>query len=521
MDMIKSACGGQAEKLLAHGRIQLFLDGLDELPTREAFSRVRREVDILCSTYPDCPILATCRIAAKEYIFSELMEVELAPFEKEQQRQFADNWFASRNQPELADDFATELSRAEGLLELSRTPLMLSLLCLVYEQRNDFGENRAQLYKEAVDVLLRRWDAKRDMVRQRPYSELTPHRVLDFLGRIALKYFEVGRYLIHRDELESDISYFFGNEIETDYGLLLNAIEAENGLLVERAHNIYSFVHRTFQEYLAARVLAMSVPSSYDAVLTHCHDPQWLEVILLYGAMQKPTADRFVLGMKEALDKSIACSEKLQNILHWMYSRRDRPHQIITESTRRALDLTFVLTTASARDHAKWTTYDFDLAQSVDRLFGESRLDGGELDGTLDLVLVTDFDGLLRSGGTPTCHIAFQDLLDDGITAENISLHDLRYALESYIQEDGGRQANGVERFRQILLQHRGIGHSWPTLTAEGFDLLYRYYEGHVCLVKCLETVDAISDDTIRGIYETLLLPAGTSFDAMDLESPV
>ena len=513
MDLVKSELGSHVQELLAHGRVHLFLDGLDELPTQNAFSRVRREIEFLSSTYPDCPVVVTCRVAAKEYVFSDLTEVELAPFEQEQQRQFAHNWFVARGKPQLASHFTTELTRVEGLAGMSRTPLMLSLLCLVYEQKKDFGDGRAELYEEAADVLLRRWDKRRDVARQRQFSQLTRKRVLTILGRIALKYFELGQYLIHRDDLEADIVSFFGDETEADGISLIAAIEAENGLLVERAHNIYSFAHRTFQEYFAARALALRANSSHDEVLAHCGDRRWLEVILLYCAMQKPTADRFVVEMKHALDDAIASSGELQNILRWLQSRGEYPDQIITDSTRRALDLTFVLTSARARDYAQWERFSHSFVESVDRLFGERRLDGGEYDGTLDLVLMDDFDGLLLSGHTPTFDIALKDLLGDDIIEKSMSLQDLRDALESYLEEDAGRQPNGVERLRQILIEHRNIGHSWSTVTADEFGMLHRYYEGHVCLLKCLETASTISDSTTRQIYETLLLPVGTTSD--------
>lgn len=67
----------------------------------------------------------------------------------------------------------------------------------------------------------------------------------------------------------------------------LKAIEAQHGILVERAHGIYSFSHLTFQEYFTAQFLA--TPHHGDAlnsaVVIHLMDPQWTEVFLLTASL--------------------------------------------------------------------------------------------------------------------------------------------------------------------------------------------------------------------------------------------
>ena len=104
----------------------------------------------------------------------------MAAFEDEQIEQFIRNWFpiAPTAAPavEPATDPAAEQAADQAaeqcwkLLqspdyaaakELAQTPLLLTLLCAVYRSYRDFPKNRAQLYGEALDVLLREWAAEK------------------------------------------------------------------------------------------------------------------------------------------------------------------------------------------------------------------------------------------------------------------------------------------------------------------------------------------------------------------------
>ena len=41
--------------------------------------------------------------------------------------------------------------------ELARNPLLLTLLCMVYDNSQNFQRNRASLYEDALNIFLREW----------------------------------------------------------------------------------------------------------------------------------------------------------------------------------------------------------------------------------------------------------------------------------------------------------------------------------------------------------------------------
>jgi len=51
-----------------------------------------------------------------------------------------------------------------------------------------------------------------------------------------------------------------------------------SGLLVERGHDAFGFLHLTFQEYFAGRALArLGEEERWNTVYPHLHDPRWRE----------------------------------------------------------------------------------------------------------------------------------------------------------------------------------------------------------------------------------------------------
>jgi predicted NACHT family NTPase len=76
---------------------------------------------------------------------------------------------------------------------------------------------------------------------------------------------------------------------EIDGEDILKAIEAHHGILVERAYQIYSFAHLSFQEYFTARFIATNTTeeSLHSLFQEHLTDSRWREVFLLTASLLK------------------------------------------------------------------------------------------------------------------------------------------------------------------------------------------------------------------------------------------
>jgi predicted NACHT family NTPase/DNA-binding Xre family transcriptional regulator len=303
----KGLTGETVERLLAEGRSLVLLDGLDEV-REEDTKRVIREMRGTADRFGASQFVVTCRIAAKEYTFERFTEVEVADFDQPQIEAFVGNWFRAKNDFPKAGRFLKRLEEQERIRELATSPLLLTLLCLVFGEEGDFPSNRSDLYTEGVKVLLKKWDSKRNIERDDKYKKLDVQRREDLLSYVAFKTFQEKEYFIKQRRIEAYIGEFISNlrdvdpdpeSLRCDSEVVLKSIQAQHGLLVERARGIYSFSHLTFQEYFTAREIVTT--NNIRSIVQYLPDPRWREVFFLTVGMLRG-ADNFLLAMKYHMD---------------------------------------------------------------------------------------------------------------------------------------------------------------------------------------------------------------------------
>jgi predicted NACHT family NTPase len=170
---------GQIETLLQSGKLLILLDGLDEVPQQHN-DKIVQQIQQFSQLYYQNKIIVTCRLAAQQFLFRSFTYVELADFNPTQIETFAHKWFtATAFNPEegkaKAEQFLEQLQRRENrpIRELVVTPILLSLICSVFQERCSFPTKRAKLYQEGLEILLVRWDRVRGIQRDRAYRQLS------------------------------------------------------------------------------------------------------------------------------------------------------------------------------------------------------------------------------------------------------------------------------------------------------------------------------------------------------------
>ncbi|BBC23461.1 NACHT domain-containing protein [Pseudanabaena sp. ABRG5-3] len=310
-----------AKQLLDNGKALILLDGLDEVK-KEDDRRVKRDIDKFSRDWLKNRFAITCRIAAREYQFEKFTEVEVADFDDGQIKTFVNNWFWERDEAKAAR-LLEKLEDNEPVKELATNPLLLTLLCLVFGERNDFPPKRSELYKEGLEVLMKKWDAKRNIEREIIYKHLSPQNKEDMLGQIAFNTFLNGEYFFRQEDLQRQIKDYICNlpeasadpdALRLDSEVVLKAIEHHHGLLVERARNIYSFSHLTFQEYFAAREIERE--RHFEKLIENISNPRWKEIFYLTAEMLR-RSDVFCRLMKKRIDGILTNDENLQAFLEW------------------------------------------------------------------------------------------------------------------------------------------------------------------------------------------------------------
>src|SRR2546423_7583182 len=303
------------EELLKSGSAIVLFDGLDEVnqESGQRDEQTRRMKEFI-DRYDRTQCLITCRIAASDYTFEPFIYVEIADFTEKQIQTFVGNWF--RKEGEKDEDtrkkFLAEFAREDnkGLRDLARTPLLLTLLCLAFNETLTFPQRRVEIYEEALDALLKKWDSSRRIKRDEVYRRLSLGHKENMLARIAAETFEKNEYFIPQAELERLITNYVKNvpphdmNEATDGEAMLKAIEAQHGIFVERAHKVYSFSHLTFQEYFTAKYIAANSTESVlkNLIRDYCADKRCREAFMLAPSLL-PEARQLVTIFRLGLDE--------------------------------------------------------------------------------------------------------------------------------------------------------------------------------------------------------------------------
>ncbi|MBV7334659.1 NACHT domain-containing protein [Chloroflexi bacterium TSY] len=154
------------EYILEEGKAIVLYDGLDEVnQENNQRSKLTRLLSNFCTTYPKTLCFITCRVGASEYQFPNFRDVEIADFTDVQISTFVTKWFADDRKK--CDAFFEEFNKPENsrLKETASVPLMLSTLCLFIEDNMKFPSQCSTLYGTALDALLNKWDASRNIQR--------------------------------------------------------------------------------------------------------------------------------------------------------------------------------------------------------------------------------------------------------------------------------------------------------------------------------------------------------------------
>ncbi|MBD1831591.1 NACHT domain-containing NTPase [Cyanobacteria bacterium FACHB-472] len=509
------------QDVIERGRALILLDGLDEV-REEDNKRVLKEIRDLSDQFRDNHFVMTCRIAAREYTFQKFTEVEVADFDSEQIATFATNWF--KNKAVKADIFIERLEENERINELAASPLLLTLLCLAFEESGDFPANRSELYKEGLDALLKKWDAKRGIQRDQVYKKLSVQRKEDLLSKIALTTFDQGDYFFKQKVAEQYITDYIRNlpdanadpeALQLDSEVVLRSIEYQHGLLVERAKGIYSFSHLTFHEYFTAREIVFGtqpLQEKMQNLVNHITDYRWREVFLLAVGMS-PSADRLLLLMKDEVDAILANDNKLQQFLMWV----NQKSLLVEIYYKPAAARTFYLCLEYVHE---WRLFDIDECIELAEFFGLPNFNSFSFSNNDYFVLDKLCMGLIEyqffASFTPNLslendiNIVLNTKIETGLKQ---IIRKLKEKLPNPNQDEQvfqtlwqEKRKNWCDELRTAMIKYRNIGHNWQ-FNDEQLEFLKQYYDANLLLVQCLNSDCYVSREVRQEIEDTLLLP--------------
>ncbi|WP_369696571.1 NACHT domain-containing NTPase [Nocardiopsis sp. YSL2] len=297
---------GWATRVLAEGRGVVLVDGVDELPPGRR-EDARRWLRDLLTDFPDCRYVVTARpgAAGEAWLDADgFTSAEIRPLRERDVRSFVHHWHeavrgqtADEAERALLTRYQSELTRKvlgqRHLRAIASTPLLCALLCALYRDRHtSLPRDRMEVYEAALAMLLKDRDQQRgiegiDLSRQELvllHQELARWLVLNGSSDAptATAQRQVTRVLAAMHRVSERPEEVFSHLV------------VRGGLLQCPAVDRVSFLHRTFEEYLAAKALVEE--DSFPLLIKHAHDEQWHEVVVMAAGHATPAQREELIG---------------------------------------------------------------------------------------------------------------------------------------------------------------------------------------------------------------------------------
>ncbi|MCP4697389.1 MAG: SUMF1/EgtB/PvdO family nonheme iron enzyme [Gammaproteobacteria bacterium] len=319
------------------------LDGLDEVPE----GRRKKVLQAVSALAGELEAGARVLVTARPYAYADAAArlpgfpiLALAPLDRAQTKNFVHHWYramaplmgwreeAARDR---ADELDRELAERTDLGDLASRPLLLTLTASLHTSRAKLPEDRAELYEESVHLLLYRWQKRLDEKKRdgAPLVDEQLARLLRLEDRALRVGLEELAYNTHlRQEQKHGAGDIFGDEVLAVFAKLLRNqnpvgvlefLERRTGLLIGRGNGCFAFLHRSFQEYLAACRLAEISDDFGEVLAKHLKTDfsWWREVFLLGVGKARQGGMGNALGILNALLPEDAGRVREKTDVHW------------------------------------------------------------------------------------------------------------------------------------------------------------------------------------------------------------
>ncbi|WP_213182898.1 NACHT domain-containing protein [Desulfosarcina cetonica] len=330
-DLLSELKIGEPEKvidrLLEHGRCMILIDGLDEAKNN-FYKKTIQELNRISAKYPKSYLCLSTRPFYCDVAMPGFEAFEILPFNSSNRNQFIKNWYKNIDKNKGLNLISILENKIE-LLDLGFNPLLLSLICALFNANLNIPSDIVELYNRSIEVFLGKWDDFRVIERESALKDLSSTKRKVFVSWLAAIMHYRGRIVFTKDDIEqSDLVNRLSKVLRyklPDAEYILSSLYRDFGILCEKAPGYYTFSHFTIHEYLVANYL-IDNHEVIDWVKKYFNNEEWID-IHIFLAKKLHNADQYlkyifkrarfdnfndVLLLRVIWDAKPICSEKVQ-----------------------------------------------------------------------------------------------------------------------------------------------------------------------------------------------------------------
>ncbi|XP_072013987.1 NLR family CARD domain-containing protein 4-like [Amphiura filiformis] len=202
------------------------------------------------------------------------------------------------------------LNKNETINNLAHFPLMLAMMCVIWQQNKTLPDTVSSLYHKVIEYLTRHWNAREapKMSFAQFKSHISFDQLLIILGKTALEGLvdHDSKLIFQEDEFDSP------HIVDQGCSLGLNSKDCTvSGF--DRVTNV-SFIHKTFQEFCAAVYLASLVETDQSSCKSYLSkmNPEDMDFVFKFSCGMNENATKFILshliGISCQLKQRLECT---------------------------------------------------------------------------------------------------------------------------------------------------------------------------------------------------------------------
>ncbi|XP_022103634.1 NACHT, LRR and PYD domains-containing protein 3-like [Acanthaster planci] len=267
--------------------VLIIFDGLDEASSTVLEGPVHDDdypiKDVLSAkALRNCSVLVTTRPHKMDQLrsyFKNYTVVETTGFSSDNRNKYIQQFFS--DDKSIGEALIKEVDVTAFIHTLAQCPIMLLLLCLIWNHDQTLPQRLTELYERAVNVLVDHLSSKGSPNLHDPTKM---DALIEVIGRVAFEGLinPLGERLVFSPEE-------FSNNLE--YAFQIGILFQETRIVVEHIVRTINFLHKSFQEFFAAKFLALKAGGQIREKL--------LPLVTLETIQEKEYLLRFCCGMNQ------------------------------------------------------------------------------------------------------------------------------------------------------------------------------------------------------------------------------